>query len=55
VGELVLDLDILRKAGKGPYRPDDVQRLKQVMPGVSERRDPGTRPDGGCKASQLAS
>lgn len=39
VGELVLDLDILKEGNEGPpFCPQDVRRVKAAVPGTSERR-----------------
>jgi hypothetical protein len=38
VGDLVLDLDILKTANPAPYGPDDVRRVKSEHMDVSERR-----------------
>jgi len=39
VGELVLDMDILKEAREGtPFRPGDERRVKEALPHASERR-----------------
>lgn len=39
VGELVLDMDILKEAQEGtPLRPGDVRRVRALFPQASERR-----------------
>jgi hypothetical protein len=38
VGELTIDLDILREAAKRPIDAGDVRRVMATFPGVSMRR-----------------